>query len=257
MKLKQPMKLKRPRTRDQISCALAVLGSSALLAGGALASPAAASAGRAQPSKSAQRTDARLPNLSAFRARLRSLDSRPGVRLPRPVSHQLRIRHGHGRPGVPLSDRLASAADAGSFTTNVTPQNTFFLQLDVSNASTSPDAGVIDWWTNGHANQSWTFYNVTNDPNMFIIVNQNSGQCLTTSGVAGDQVYQEPCGVVSNPYDQVWYTGLRPDTWPNAYDIQSVGSGLYLDVYGDSPWPGAWIDTWYWNGGKNQYFHAD
>ena len=36
------MKLKRPRFRAQVACALAALGSSALLAGGVLASPAVA-----------------------------------------------------------------------------------------------------------------------------------------------------------------------------------------------------------------------
>lgn len=94
-------------------------------------------------------------------------------------------------------------------------------------------------------------------PNTYGILNQHSDQWLTTDGVAGDQVYREPCGGVSDPYDQVWYTGLRPNTWPDAYNIQSSGSGLYLDVYNDSPWPGVEIDSWYANGGQNQYFGAN
>lgn len=254
MKLKQPMKLKRPRTRAKVACALAVLGCSALLAGGALASPAGASAGRAQPSKPAQRTGAQLPNLSALRARLRQWDSRPGVRLPKLVAH-LRMRHGHGRPGVPQPDRLASAADAASFSTDVSPSNTFFLQLDVGGASTATGAGVIDWWSNGGANQNWAFVNVSADPNEFAIVNQNSGQCLTTNGYAGADVYQAPCDGVSDPNAQVWYTGLRLNTG-SGWSIMSMATGFYLDVYGDSPWPGSGIDTWYWDGGANQYFCA-
>jgi hypothetical protein len=33
-------------------------------------------------------------------------------------------------------------------------------------------------------------------------------------------------------------------------------SGLYLDVYEKYPFPGGGIDTWYYNGGSNQYFHG-
>ena len=121
------------------------------------------------------------------------------------------MRHGHGRPGVPQPDRLASAvADARLLQrTDVSPSNTFFLQLDVGGASTATGAGVIDWWSNGGANQNWAFVNVSTDPNEFAIVNQNSGQCLTTNGYAGADVYQAPCDGVSDPNAQVWYTGLR------------------------------------------------
>ena len=113
---------------------------------------------------------------------------------------------------------------------------------------------MIDWWSNGGANQAWTFTRITNDPNTFEIVNQNSSQCMTTNGVAGDQVYQEPC---DQGTAQQWITGLRPATGASAYAIESAYSGLYLDVNGDSPWPDTSIDTWYWNGGYNQYFSAD
>ncbi|WP_155357738.1 RICIN domain-containing protein [Acrocarpospora macrocephala] len=36
--------------------------------------------------------------------------------------------------------------------------------------------------------------------------------------------------------------------------VQNVGSGLFMEVSGGSGAQGAAIDTWYWNGGHNQYF---
>ena len=205
------MKLKRYRFfRARVACALAALGSSALLAGGMLASPAAASVGQGRVPKQAHRTAARLPH------------------------------------------RSAHTADVyGSFTTHVTPVNTWLLNLDVGGASTSPGAGVIDWWANGGANQVWTFTRITDTPNTYEIINQNSNQCLTTDGIPGDQVVQEPC---AGSQAQHWTTALSPDAVFKAAAIKSVYSGLYIDVNSDSPWPGAFIDTWYGNGGDNQRF---
>lgn len=145
---------------------------------------------------------------------------------------------------------LAGPASASSsFTTHLTPNNTFFLLLDVSGGSTYPGAPVIDWTANGGANQNWLFLPYGSS-NRYQIVNVNSNMCLTTDGVAGDQVYQDPCTGVPN---QQWFTNLSPGNG-QAYTIQSAGSGLYLDVSGDSPWAGAAIDTWPYNGGYNQEF---
>jgi hypothetical protein len=142
---------------------------------------------------------------------------------------------------------LASSA----FTVHLTPDNTGALLLDVSGASTSPGAPVIDWWADGGSNQQWTF-SPDGGTNTYEIVNVNSGMCLTTDGVAGDQVFQMPC---NGGQIQQWQTSLTPGG-VGAYLIRSVYSGLYLDVSGDSPWPGASIDTWTYNGGYNQYFGA-
>ena len=193
------MKLKRPRSRARVAYALAALGSSLLLAGGVLASPAAAS------------TD---------------------------------------------------------FYAHLHPHNTYELYLAVSQGSTSPGAPVIDWFYDGGEEQVWHFFPLDVPapngrgapvPDLYEIINENSHQCLTTDGVAGDQVYQDPCD--GSPSQQ-WLTGVveindgcavgggvcTPD------GIQSVSSGLYLDVSGDSIWPGAEIDTWYENDGANQWF---
>jgi hypothetical protein len=145
----------------------------------------------------------------------------------------------------------AGQANASTaFTVHVTPNNTFGLLLDVSGASTSPGAPVIDWWANGGSNQVWTFYPVGND--VYEIANQNSGQCLTTDGIAGHGVFQWPC---VGSATQIWSTGLTP-TSVSAWTIGNPWSGLYLDVSGNNPWPGTSLDVWYYNGGANQHFAA-
>lgn len=149
-----------------------------------------------------------------------------------------------------LAGGAASAQAASGFTIHISPNNTLGLLLDVNGGSTSPGTGVIDWYANGGANQVWTFIPFGN--NVYEIQNENSGQCLTTDGVAGDQVYQLQC---AGGTDQLWQTGLNPST-ASAWTIDDPYTGLYLDVNSDSPWAGTSIDTWYYNGGANQYFAA-
>lgn len=151
--------------------------------------------------------------------------------------------------GLTLGTGAAAHADSG-FTVHLTPNNTLGLLLDVNGASTAPGAGVIDWYADGGGNQSWTF--IPFGSSTYEIQNVNSGLCLTTDGVAGDGVYQLQC---AGGAQQKWSTGLTPSAI-GAYSIQNVSSGLYLDVSGNTAWPGATIETWYWNGQGNQYFAA-
>lgn len=172
-------------------------------------------------------------------------------RHPRLATRVSAVLAGLAAPAL-LGALLAGPASASSaFTTHVTPNNTFGLLLDVSGASAYPGAPVIDRYANGGGNQNW--YSAPAGGNStYEIINVHSNMCLTTDGRAGDQVYQEPCYGSQN---QQWQTSLNPGS-VYAYTIKSVYSGLYLDVNGDSPWPGASIDTWYYNGGANQYFGA-
>jgi Ricin-type beta-trefoil lectin domain-like len=211
---------------------------------------------------------------------LAKLGKRPTLRQLKALGLTVRVLHRSAhRPRHPkraqrrpvrLTNRSAHAADAYTpFTIKLAPTNTIVgqfgldLVLDVSGASTSPGAPVINYWDKSgfstDANQYWTVYPFFGYQWYYYIVNQNSGQCLTSDGVAGDQVYQWPC--VGSPYQQ--WTRNEYDVGPSGPDFgsrladtwQSVASGLYLDVSQDSPWPGAAIDTWYWNGGANQYFY--
>jgi len=100
----------------------------------------------------------------------------------------------------------------------------FFLMLDVSGASQSPYAPVIQLWNNGGPYQRWDFHPMPDGSQE--IINNNSGQCLTTDGVAGDPVYQYPCNGYIN---QEWFTNFWVGT-PYAYAIKNAWSGLFLDV---------------------------
>ena len=142
----------------------------------------------------------------------------------------------------------ASAATNQMTNVYLSPESSAFLMLDVSGASQSSGAQVIQWYLNGGANQRWDFAQTADGYKQ--IINVNSGQCLTTDGRAGDGVYQSPC--VTGALNQEWSTDLVPNG--SDYTIESVYSGLYLDVYGDSGNAGANLDTWYWNGGWNQHF---
>jgi hypothetical protein len=120
------------------------------------------------------------------------------------------------------------------------------LVLDVSGGSTANGARVIQWYGSFAANQRWNF--VDQGDGTETIVNQNSGKCLTTDGVAGHQLYQFTCA------------GSPLQKWSGTLDrMQEHGltnpySGLRVDVDGGSRWAGAGIIAWYPHGGDNQQF---
>lgn len=143
-----------------------------------------------------------------------------------------------------------SAYAAPSYTT-LNAASTF-MAIDVSGASTAPGAPVIQWYDDGGANQHWS---VPGAGATGEVVNQNSGMCLTTDGRAGDQLFQWYCSS-TNSYQQ-WYVEEAWTLWGNEVDLYNPGSGLWVDVYGDSYWAGASIDAWYANGGNNQSFYED
>lgn len=49
-----------------------------------------------------------------------------------------------------------AAHAASGFTVHITPDSSFGLLLDMSGGSTSPGGGLIQWYANGGANQSWS-----------------------------------------------------------------------------------------------------
>jgi ricin-type beta-trefoil lectin protein len=150
-----------------------------------------------------------------------------------------------------LAAGATSAHAASGFTIHLSPNSSFGLLLDMSGASTSSGGGLIQWYADGGANQNWNFIPVAGSEN-YLIQNGNSGLCLTTDGVAGDQIVQFPC---AGGINQIWHTPVTPSL-VGAGTIMNPWSGLYMDVYGDSPWAGAGIDAYYYNGGANQFFGA-
>jgi hypothetical protein len=145
------------------------------------------------------------------------------------------------------------------------------LVLDVAGGSTNARAGVVQWYDNGGSNQHWTvplglsgaLGGSADGP----IVNQRSGQCLTTDGVAGHQLFQYPCQTRAdgspvagqqwrvenvNADGVLWHTTL----------IKSLDYGLVVDVSGYSYAPGAAVVAWqqgsagaYYNYALNQVFN--
>jgi hypothetical protein len=147
-------------------------------------------------------------------------------------------------PGVANAQPLTSVAIA-------TDASAEFLVLDVSGASTSPGAKVIQWYGNGGANQRWNFVELPNGNQQ--IVNQHSGQCLTTSGSAGAQLYQWPCTLGAR---QEW-RGTLPKAFSGVQrgaSLVNPSTGLAVDINRASADAGAAAMGWYASDTYNQHF---
>ena len=112
------------------------------------------------------------------------------------------------------------------------------LMLDVSGASRTPGAPVINYWYTGGANQKWNVTPLADGTHE--IVNVNSNQCLTTDGVAGHGLYQWPC---YGGDGQKWSADLAPSIY-YTHSIKNPASGLRVDIYGDNRYAGAVVDAW-------------
>jgi hypothetical protein len=120
-----------------------------------------------------------------------------------------------------------------------------WLNIAVSGGSTSPGAPIIQWWADGGTEQEWLL------PSTYTtgqIINENSGMCITTDGVAGDQLTQEPCDGTPN---QQWFAAYQ-QAGPTMFE--NLALNLVMDVSGYDMLAGGAIDAWYANGAPNQYF---
>jgi hypothetical protein len=123
------------------------------------------------------------------------------------------------------------------------------LCLDVTGASTSQGAQVIQWTCDSRANQQWERVPVPGS-GAYQIVSVNSGMCLDVTGAsvtAGAQVIQWPCG--TGKTNQEWT--LNPVPGSTALQIVSVNSGMCLDVTGASTAAGTQIIQWTCGSGKS------
>jgi hypothetical protein len=137
------------------------------------------------------------------------------------------------------------------------------LAVDVSGASQDWGAPVIDWYVNGHSNQSWELVSVGNTPNEFQIVNENSGLCLAINAAStglydGASIIQFKC--LGNAPTEQWifqphYLGNGSGN-ENYYTIASAAdTGYVLDVPADNTVPGTALEIWGANGGLSQQFY--
>jgi hypothetical protein len=167
-----------------------------------------------------------------------------------------RLRRGIGALAAAAATTVAllgvsagPANAAAGFTVRLAPMTNPILNVEVRGNSLHPGATVDQWVVNGGWNQVWKFQP---RDSYFQIVNKLSGLCLTTDGVAGHTLYQDNC---TGSRKQLWNTNLTPGDLIG-YPIQSVASGLFVDVRGGSDRIGADIITWDFNGGYNQFFLA-
>ncbi|WP_432842455.1 RICIN domain-containing protein [Dactylosporangium sp. CA-092794] len=86
---------------------------------------------------------------------------------------------------------------------------------------------------------------------LYQIVNQATGQCLTTDGHAGDQLIVWPCSAQAQ---QLWQVPTTFGYGANGSVIYNPAYDLFVDVSGGSVAPGAAIDAQTYNGGAGQYF---
>jgi hypothetical protein len=147
----------------------------------------------------------------------------------------------------------------GSFYLSVTPQAGGGVQgaplfMDVSGASQSAGAAVIDYPWDGGSNQHWYFESLGSG--LAYIVNQNSGQCLTIpyeDSNPGDDLEQYPCN--GSP-EEMWQMDVSQQNLlgPSMYLINAY-DGLVVDAAGAS-WFAANLDQWPINYNWNQDWTA-
>lgn len=119
--------------------------------------------------------------------------------------------------------------------------------MDVNQASTTPGATVIQWPTNGGANQIWNIG--PTDGNWLHFINVNSGlyldvdRAMTSAGAV--TIQWSPYATQSQQWSFTPVGGVY-------YKIVNRNSGLSLDVNGASLQDGASVIQWYDNGGANQ-----
>lgn len=117
------------------------------------------------------------------------------------------------------------------------------LVLDDPAFSTTSGAQMIEWGSNGGANQHWQFS--SNGSGYYSIQNVSSGMYLTSPG-SGGQGLQQQSGNGSD--SQLWSVKSSG----SGYTIQNKATGLVIDDPAYSTTQGTGIIVWSANGGANQ-----
>ncbi|MFG2133555.1 RICIN domain-containing protein [Streptomyces sp. NPDC048751] len=113
------------------------------------------------------------------------------------------------------------------------------MLMDVSSGSTANGAKIIQWSSNGGANQQWTLTRVAD--NIYTLKSVKSGLCLDVpnqSTATGVQVQQWTCNGGTN---QQWFLDLVGSYTGSTYLLAGVGSDLNLGVSGASTTQGATV----------------
>jgi Ricin-type beta-trefoil lectin domain-like/Glycosyl hydrolases family 43 len=145
-----------------------------------------------------------------------------------------------------IDTATGSWGDAGSTSYHISNIHSSLL-LDVTSASKTAGAQVIQWSNTNGTNQDWTL--VSAGSGYFYITNKNSGLYLdvsSSSTATGANVVQwTSSSGTSQQWSLVAISGGH-------YNIVNRNSSLLLDVNGGSTSTGATIIQWTNNGGSNQ-----
>jgi hypothetical protein len=115
------------------------------------------------------------------------------------------------------------------------------LDIKVENASLNADARLVQAVPRSNAAEfGWCLYSGNGT---VLIVNERSGLCMTTDGIAGHWLTQQPCDGRWGVVWQIRTVGIYQG-YP-VYTINSYYYNLNVDVYQDSHTGGTVIDAWY------------
>ncbi|MFI6435196.1 RICIN domain-containing protein [Streptomyces sp. NPDC050759] len=111
------------------------------------------------------------------------------------------------------------------------------MVMDVASGSTASGAKIIQWPSNGGANQQWTLTKMAD--NIYTLKSVKSGLCLDVpnqSATTGVQLQQWTCNGGTN---QQWFLDLVGSYSGSTYMLAGVGSDLNLGINGASTTQGA------------------
>lgn len=123
------------------------------------------------------------------------------------------------------------------------------LSMNVSGASTSDGAAIIQWGYSGTANELWTFKATSSG--YYQINNVRSGKDAVVQGAStsnGAKIIQWTFG---SSGDDQWKPVQNSD---GSYTFYNLHSGKVIDDPGSSTSAGTQFDQWSANGGANQKF---
>ncbi|MET7698341.1 RICIN domain-containing protein [Streptomyces sp. NPDC005485] len=123
------------------------------------------------------------------------------------------------------------------------------MAMDVASGSTAKGAKIIQWSSNGGANQQWTLTKVAD--NVYTLKSVKSGLCLDVPNQSTDggvQLEQWTCNGGTN---QQWFLDLVGSYTGSTYMLTGVGSDLHIGVAGSTT-QGAAVDQETGTGASNQ-----
>ena len=112
---------------------------------------------------------------------------------------------------------VATPASADTHHYRTVTANSSWMNLSVRDGSTDIGTDIIQWWADNNADQQWALPSYPNDPaNVYRLLSEGSGMCLTTDGVPGDPVRQQVCDPVNGSHQEWMYNYVVVLRWLHA-----------------------------------------